>query len=85
MDNNNRSGSSRINVPYEQELSKIAAMDDSIQPEVVGTASTITVLKKSLDLCDPPSPSTSEIVKKKRAMSVQEVLVQINNQKEEAI
>lgn len=59
-------------------------MDDSIQPEVVGTASTITVLKKSLDLCDPPSPSTSEIVKKKRAMSVQEVLVQINNQKEEA-
>lgn len=37
MDNNNRSGSSRINVPYEQELSKIAAMDDSIQPEVVGT------------------------------------------------
>lgn len=91
VDNNNKSGSSRMNVPYESELHKIAAIDDSVQPEVVGTASGITILKKvsdkrdaDSDSSDLPSPNSSGTAKKKRALSVQEVLVEINNQKEEA-
>lgn len=35
VDNNRKSGSTRIDVEFEDELSKIAALDDSIEPEVL--------------------------------------------------
>lgn len=35
INNNNSTGQSRITVPYEEELSDIAAKDDSILPEVM--------------------------------------------------
>lgn len=35
INNNNSTGQSRITVPYEEELSDIAAKDDSILPKVM--------------------------------------------------
>lgn len=34
VDNNHTSGCERQDVPYEEQLTKIAAVDDSIEPEV---------------------------------------------------
>lgn len=35
VDNNRKSGNTRIDVEFENELNKIAALDDSIEPEVL--------------------------------------------------
>ncbi|CAG9762526.1 unnamed protein product [Ceutorhynchus assimilis] len=47
VDNNKKSGNSRAIIPFEEELTKIASLDDSILPEIVGTAQSIKVLKSS--------------------------------------
>jgi len=35
VDNNSKSGSSRMEIEYEEELKKISAADDSIEPEIL--------------------------------------------------
>lgn len=47
VENNSASGSSRQDVPFEEELHKIASTDDSIEPEVVRTATGIKRFKMS--------------------------------------
>lgn len=46
VDNNSKSGNSREAIPFENELNKIASIDDSIEPEVVGTSHGIRVIKR---------------------------------------
>lgn len=41
--NNNKTGSSRINIDFEQEISKIASIDDSIEPEVLCNPSVMQI------------------------------------------
>lgn len=45
VDNNQTSGALRMNVPYEEELNNIAAVDNSIEPELLRSARNVTVLK----------------------------------------
>ncbi|XP_077280547.1 uncharacterized protein LOC143907580 [Temnothorax americanus] len=47
VENNSGSGNSRQDVPFEEELHKIASTDDSIEPEVVRTATGVKRFKKS--------------------------------------
>jgi len=41
VENNSKSGSSREDVPFEEELHKIAHSDDSIEPEVLRSAKSV--------------------------------------------
>lgn len=49
LERNRRSGASRVNVAYDAEISKIAAMDDSIEPEVLRDANSVYYKKKNVD------------------------------------
>lgn len=42
---NNKSGSTRMDIPFEEEIAKITMHDDSIEPEVVRSAGCTKVLK----------------------------------------
>lgn len=99
IDNNQRSGAGRQEIPYEDELKKIASMDDSIMPEVIGTASSIKILKRpgSVDIKSPAVnslPSTSSSTEaalpqnntepiRKRIKTIQETLKEIHEKREE--
>ncbi|KAK4886312.1 hypothetical protein RN001_002583 [Aquatica leii] len=47
VSNNSKSGNIREIVKFEDELNKIASLDDSVQPEVLRSANKCTVLKES--------------------------------------
>lgn len=49
IENNHKSGSSRQCIEYEQELLKIAAADDSVEPEVLRSSSQFVLKKRSED------------------------------------
>ncbi|CAG9822239.1 unnamed protein product [Phaedon cochleariae] len=76
VDNNNQTGRNRVPVEYEAELAKIAALDDSIEPEVLRDSRNVKTAEK------PGNDQKS--LKRKREKSVQEVLMDISKQKEEA-
>lgn len=80
---NGRTGETPETDPFEEELNKIAAIDDSLDPEVkIGVGKLVTIAKR-------PAPSTSEAdtaassTKKPKKQSLSEVLVDIANKKEE--
>ncbi|KYM99937.1 hypothetical protein ALC62_09308 [Cyphomyrmex costatus] len=82
IDNNSQSGSSRQNVPFEEELHKIASTDDSIQPEVVRTAKGVKRLKNSERVSVKINSSTQET--KKKAVSITEKLEELHEKIEKA-
>lgn len=45
IQHNKRSGNDRTDVPYEEQLEKIAALDDSIQPEILMSINKTRILK----------------------------------------
>lgn len=73
VEHNSRSGNSRQQVPFEDELSKISANDDSIEPEVLASAKRFKYLK--------PVPSKTSSDKK---MSNQELIIKLHEEKEAA-
>nr|CAI5848132.1 unnamed protein product [Callosobruchus analis]CAI5848133.1 unnamed protein product [Callosobruchus analis] len=78
-ENNHLSGAVHAPIPFEEELSKIAAVDDSIQPEVIRSSTNLRLLKRSDEAT--ASISTQDINRNK---SVQEVLIELHQQKEES-
>lgn len=65
IENNSKSGSSREEVPFEEQLSKIAHSDDSIQPEVLRSAKTVKYPKlddasMSKEICKSPTTDDTE-------------------------
>lgn len=97
VDNNKTTGSSRINIPYEEELAKISAIDDSIEPEVLRSSACGLKLLKVTDthgdVLDSPSTSCSGSAEQKRkkyfkcsgqSKTIQETLMNIHHEKEEA-
>lgn len=99
IDNNQTTGASRINIPYEEELSKISALDDSIEPEVLRSSAGIVKVKPAeviSNMYDLPSTSRCSSPEKKRRKgnvksidnrknkSIQETLLDIHHEKEEA-
>lgn len=48
VENNHKSGNSREEVPFEEELTEISQADDSIEPEVLRSAKSVKYLKKPL-------------------------------------
>ncbi|CAH1154409.1 unnamed protein product [Phaedon cochleariae] len=83
VENNRRTGSSRMDIPFEEELNKISSLDDSIEPEVLGTAQNIQVLKPIQK--ENITPSVSQSIKPVRKhKSIHETLIEIHKQKEDA-
>ncbi|XP_036322440.1 uncharacterized protein LOC118736459 [Rhagoletis pomonella] len=76
VENNHTSGAKRQRIEFAQELETIAAIDDSIEPEV--QMSSQAVVTKSVDV-----PTTSKNVAKRKLVSVQETLISISREKEE--
>lgn len=70
VENNDKSGSSRQNVEFENELAKIAAQDDSIHPEVLRGVEECIVKQQPKKI-------------KRNAKSVQTILLEINERREE--
>lgn len=81
IDNNNKSGSSRMEIEYEEELKKILAADDSIKPEILRGVKKITN-NQVLKSCNIKISNTE--VKKKIRKSLQDILYEINERKEAA-
>lgn len=76
--NNSTSGSKRVKVSFEDEIKRIAAKDDSVEPEVLQSANNIVVNVKNTDL----SKTSDTIKKKKSKNSILETLVEIHKEKE---
>lgn len=75
VENNSHTGESREEVPFEAELSKIAALDDSIQPEVLQSGNNVRVLK---------TPTNAQKkAKRSKNKSIEETLEEIFKRKEE--
>lgn len=74
VENNNASGSKRQNIDYEDELSKIASIDDSIEPEVQMSSQQCTNKEAK-------QKPTEKMAKKKE--TVQSTLLEIAKMKEE--
>ncbi|CAG9820709.1 unnamed protein product [Phaedon cochleariae] len=82
IENNKRSGSTRMDVPLESELSKINAMDDSIEPEVIGTSQGIIVLKPRNEENIPIVSCSATPIRKHKTMH--DTLLEIHEKKEGA-
>lgn len=81
IDNNSKSGSSRMEVEYEEELRKISAADDSIEPEILRG---VTNIKNNLALKSCNLKISNTEVKKKTKKSLQDILYDIYERKEAA-
>lgn len=81
VDNNSKSGSSRMDVEYEEELKKISAIDDSIEPEILRGVKKIKN-NQELKSCDTEMSNTK--VKRKVKKYLQDILYDINERKEAA-
>lgn len=73
--NNSTSGSKRAKVSFENEIKRIAAKDDSVEPEILQSASNIIVNTKGINL-------SKEAKMKKKKSSILETLVEIHKEKE---
>lgn len=93
-DNNQQSGSSRKPIEYESELKKIAAIDDSIEPEILCGVGRIMSKESSVqsDSSREPTPvesgktSTPEehyTPKLKKSKTVSDTFIEIQKEKEE--
>ena len=61
VENNNKSGSSREEVPFEKELSQMSKLDDSIEPEVLRSANSVKYPKQPLRDINKLSTSSDTI------------------------
>ncbi|GLV33441.1 hypothetical protein CBL_20180 [Carabus blaptoides fortunei] len=59
VDNNHRSGSSRETIEYEEEIRKISAIDDSLEPEVLRGVTQLTS-KETADIALEDGNTSSE-------------------------
>lgn len=75
--NNSTSGAKRIKVNFENEIKRIVAKDDSIEPEVLQSANNIIVNTKNINLSKEP-----KIIKKKIKGGILEILVEKHKEKE---
>lgn len=75
--NNSTSGSKRVKVSFENEIKRIAAKDDSVEPEVLQSANNIVVNVKNNNVSQ-----TLNTIKKKAKCSILETLVDIHKEKE---
>jgi len=71
VENNSRSGSSREEVPFEEELRKIAHSDDSIEPEVLRSARNVRYPKLNVpeipeEICSLAKHANDDSPKKKK-------------------
>ncbi|KAF5307597.1 hypothetical protein FQR65_LT18377 [Abscondita terminalis] len=87
VENNRKSGSSREEVPFETELREISNLDDSIEPEVLRSAKSVSYPKQSVQKTissDEDSHSTDNSQPKKRKLGIEERKLELFKQKEEA-
>lgn len=68
--NNSTSGSKRIKVHFEEEINKIASIDDSIEPEVLQSANKVVLNVKNSNV-----PEASNVKKNERANLVNTLLL----------
>lgn len=78
IDNNNKSGSKRTLVEYEEELRKIARVDDSIEPEIQ-TSSQKTI--KKIDNISAQQENKAIKNNKLKTKTVTETLLEIHEKK----
>lgn len=78
--NNSTSGNKRKNIEYEEEMRKIAAIDDSVEPEIQLSSNNM-VRKESSER--PGKENRVKISSNKKAKTVQETLLQIYEKKEQ--
>jgi len=76
IDHNHISGNSRIDVPFENEIKSITALDDSIEPEVLRNSN---IVKKRI----PDEICKKKIVKRSKT-DIADVFFKILREKEEA-
>ncbi|KAI4458244.1 hypothetical protein MML48_7g00007272 [Holotrichia oblita] len=79
VDNNTTSGAARQSIPYEAELSKIALLDDSIEPEVKRSTNTVKITTKAKNTVQKENYVEGKSSSKK---SIRKVLMEIHQQKE---
>lgn len=91
VENNSRSGSSREEVPFEEELRKIAHSDDSIEPEVLRNARNIKYPKLNVseirEICSTSlakHANNDSPKKKKIKRTNQDVKMELFKEKESA-
>lgn len=73
--NNSTSGSKRVKVSFENEIKRIAAIDDSVQPEVLQSANNVVVNVKDTNMSKAPD-------KKKAKCNILNTLLEIHKKKE---
>lgn len=92
VENNRKSGSSREEVPFEEELREIGQADDSIEPEVLRSAKSVKYPKKPLlEITSSNEDSITDVrenvkdppPKKKCKLSNEERKLELFKQKEE--
>jgi len=94
VENNHKSGSSREEVQYEEELRQIAQVDDSIEPEILRSAKSVKYPKKPLhetislqsnsNITDLKKNMKDSPPKKKFRPSNEDRKIELFKQKEEA-
>lgn len=97
MDNNKKSGSVRVDVEFEDELNRIVALDDSVEPEVLrginfvqlkestNTAPTSSSSSSASDTQSSPQPKKRwQTSKKGVAETLKATLLEIENKREKA-
>lgn len=94
VENNRKSGSSREEVPFEEELREIGKADDSIEPEVLRSAKSVIYPKKPLleiissdndsNITDVRENIKDSPPRKKSKLSNEERKLELFKQKEEA-
>lgn len=81
--NNQQSGAKRVKVEFEEELNKIKAIDDSLEPEIMQSPGKLIVKSNENVPKNFEEESSSSFKKKKKTMSINETLWQIQTDKEE--
>lgn len=85
MDNNKTSGSSRIEVAFDEEMRQISALDDSIEPDVIRG---IDFVRRKDAQPEKESASETPAVKKPRwqkpkETSLQQTLLEVQKRRED--
>ncbi|KAL1506446.1 hypothetical protein ABEB36_005812 [Hypothenemus hampei] len=82
IDNNKSTGRSRVEVPYESELSRIIAKDDSILPEILVGQNEM----KKHKLYESSSENDENLtnIKRKKKKSINDLLLEMQEKKEES-
>lgn len=86
VDNNNRSGATRDNVEYGEELKKICAIDDSLEPEVLRGVGQVSYKEPNIECCvlqDSNSEVEESPILRKKQKTVADTLKELHQMKEE--